>query len=550
MIEQVADISFSIFHPLPLSVDTALLPDKFTYPFHYVPHPLCIKAAEEVQAYLETQKQWQEELNKGKMFGVLIVRTPDHKIGYLAAFSGILAGSNRHAYFVPPIYDVQQPRGFFRQEEEKISRINACIQKLETDPVYLSCRQQLTETRALATEKLTQAKEQLKTAKANRHLRRRDSLPEAELSEMIRESQYQKAEYKRQVRYWQEQITRLENELRTYRFEIEALKTERKKRSATLQQKLFRAFEILNAKGEIKNLSDIFANTVQKTPPAGAGECAAPKLLQYAYLNRLQPLAMAEFWWGNSPKTEIRRHGYYYPACQGKCGPILAHMLQGITVEENPLNRPGPEAAAPEILFEDEWLLIVNKPAGLLSVPGKTNRISVYQIIKQRYPQATGPLIVHRLDMATSGLLLIAKTKEVHKKLQVQFCSRTVIKQYIALLDGIVPSDEGTVDLPLCPDFMHRPQQMVSAERGKTAITRYRVIERRSHHTLIIFYPLTGRTHQLRVHAAHPAGLNAPILGDELYGHKAERLYLHAQRLEFQHPITFKSITVEKKIKF
>lgn len=332
--------------------------------------------------------------------------------------------------------------------------------------------------------------------------------------------------------------------------EIEQLKQERKRRSAALQRKLFEQFRILNARGEVKDLCELFAPTYQGAPPAGAGECAAPKLLQYAYQHQLEPIAMAEFWWGDSPKTEIRHHGYYYPACKGKCEPILHHMLQGLRVDENPLLADSHRETKLDILYEDDYLLVINKPEGMLSVPGKGDVDSVYQRLSILYPEATGPIIVHRLDMATSGLLLAAKTKEAHQDLQAQFKNRTIQKRYIALLEGEVPQDEGEIRLPLCSDPLDRPRQIVSEEFGKPALTRYRVLERTSGKTLIAFYPQTGRTHQLRVHAAHPLGLHCPILGDELYGRKAERLYLHAEYLAFTHPITFERIEIRAKIPF
>ena len=317
-----------------------------------------------------------------------------------------------------------------------------------------------------------------------------------------------------------------------------------------MQQQLFEQFRIVNGKGEIRDLCDIFKDTAQKVPPAGTGECAAPKLLQYAYLHQLKPVAMAEFWWGNSPKMEIRHHGYFYPACKGKCEPILKHMLQGLNVEDNPLLTDLHRHTELEILFEDDWLLAINKPAGMLSVPGKTDADSVYQRLKTQYPDATGPMIVHRLDMATSGILLIAKTKEVHQNLQAQFKNRTVKKRYTALLDGVITADKGIIDLPLCLDPSDRPRQIVNEKYGKPAMTRYQVLSRSNNQTRIAFYPLTGRTHQLRVHASHPQGLNAPIIGDELYGKGAERLYLHAEFLEFRHPVSGEIIRIEKEADF
>lgn len=508
-------------------------------------------AADEVQVYLQHQAQWQDELQQGKMFGILIVQTTEGEIGYLAAFSGILAGKNIHPYFVPPIYDLLQPDGFFKKEEEHISAINHRIRELEEDTAYQECRQALEEETARCSRLLSQAKAKLKAAKELRDCRRQtEQLSESEQAAMIRESQFQKAELKRLERNLKEHLSSLQKETDTYVSQIEALKNERKSRSATLQQQLFEQFRLLNARGEVKDLCSIFAHTVHKIPPAGAGECAAPKLLQYAYSHHYRPVAMAEFWWGNSPKAEIRHHGHYYPACKGKCEPILGHMLQGLEVEENPLLEDNHRTTVLDIIYEDDYLLIVNKPAGMLSVPGKETADSVYSRIRHLYPDATGPLVVHRLDMATSGLLLIAKTKEVHQNLQAQFSNRSIKKRYTALLEGIVSDEEGTIDLPLCLNPLDRPRQIVDKEHGKPAITRYRVLARTESQTLVAFYPLTGRTHQLRVHSAHSLGLHCPIKGDELYGSKADRLYLHAEFLEFTHPVSKEKVTIEVKADF
>ena len=595
------------------------LPEKFTYPFHYTPHPLCVLAAEEVKEYIASRKEWQEELASGKMFGVLIVQTDngitnneENQIGYLAAFSGNLGGKNLHPYFVPPVYDLLQPEGFFKIEEEQISAINIRIRELENSSSYLDSKEKWKIETEQAKAVLNQAKAELKMAKEAREIRRQSSpeLSEEEQASLIRESQYQKAEYKRLEKEWKKRLEELEMEVRHFDIEIERLKTERKERSAALQRKLFEQFRMLNAQGEVKDLYTIFEQTVQKVPPAGAGECALPKLLQYAYLHQLKPLAMAEFWWGDSPKNEIRHHGYCYPSCKGKCEPILQHMLQGLEVDENPLLNPVHEEEELEIVFEDEWLLVVNKPAGMLSVPGKAeDRDSVYHRLKKKYPEATGPMIVHRLDMATSGLLLVAKTKEVHQDLQAQFANRSIKKRYVAVLDGAIIKTEketkpiaekaillaketvstkktakaertgntGRIELPLCLNPLDRPRQMVSSEHGKEAITEYQIISESERitsesentfnesnrideserninesrkYTRIVFYPLTGRTHQLRVHAAHPEGLGCPILGDELYGKKADRLYLHAEYIEFRHPIYGDILCIQKEADF
>ena len=595
------------------------LPEKFTYPFHYTPHPLCVLAAEEVKEYIASRKEWQEELASGKMFGVLIVQTDngitnneENQIGYLAAFSGNLDGKNLHPYFVPPVYDLLQPEGFFKIEEEQISAINIRIRELENSSSYLGSKEKWKIETEQAKAVLNQAKAELKMAKEAREIRRQSSpeLSGEEQASLIRESQYQKAEYKRLEKKWKKRLEELETEVRHFDIEIERLKTERKERSAALQRKLFEQFRMLNAQGEVKDLYTIFEQTVQKVPPAGAGECALPKLLQYAYLHQLKPLAMAEFWWGDSPKNEIRHHGYYYPSCKGKCEPILQHMLQGLEVDENPLLNPIHEEEELEIVFEDEWLLVINKPAGMLSVPGKAeDRDSVYHRLKKKYPEATGPMIVHRLDMATSGLLLVAKTKEVHRDLQAQFANRSIKKRYVAVLDGVIIKTEketkpiaekailiaketvstkktakaertgntGRIELPLCLNPLDRPRQMVSSEHGKEAITEYQIISESERitsesentfnesnridesersinesrkYTRIVFYPLTGRTHQLRVHAAHPEGLGCPILGDELYEKKADRLYLHAEYIEFRHPIYGNILCIQKEADF
>lgn len=542
-----------MLHRFTTSITDIPLPERFTYPFCYTPHPLCILAAKEVQSYLTRQTAWKDELRQGKMFGVLIVQTEHGETGYLAAFSGILAGKNLHPFFVPPVYDLLQPQGFFKIEEENISSINRNIRQLENDKAYAALSAELARTIQSAEDILATAKAQLKEAKTAREQRRKEKeLNAQEEAELIRESQFQKAEYKRLERSWKARITTLQTQTEDWERRISALKSERKTRSAALQQKLFEQFGMLNYRGEVKNLCGIFGQTVHKTPPAGAGECAAPKLLQQAYLHGWKPIAMAEFWWGDSPKTEIRHHGHYYPACKGKCEPILQHMLQGLQVEENPmLKRMQVPSQNLEIVYEDPWLSVINKPAGMLSVPGKEDAVSVYSLMREQYPEADGPLTVHRLDMATSGLMLIAKTKRVHQNLQAQFKNRLVRKRYVALLEGVVPKDKGTVDLPLCLNPLDRPRQMVHTEHGKPAITDYQVLERLDgKRTRIAFYPRTGRTHQLRIHAAHPLGLHCPIIGDELYGEKADRLYLHAEYLEFTHPITGETVRITKEAEF
>lgn len=551
----------------PMSVE---LPSQFTYPFHYTPHPLVVLAANEVNAYLQSRTDWHEELSHGKMFGVLLVQTQEHKIGYLAAFSGNLAGSNHHDFFVPPVYDLLRPGDFFKIEENNISAINRRIKEVTTSESYMLLRRTTDAVRLQAKEELTKAKNELKAQKSNRDEERKaidellDRLMQQDaetrnatitayknrLQEMIKESQFQKAEYKRLEKRLKEKVALQEEALHKVEDEVTQLRQERKNRSAALQLKLFQHFRMLNAKGEVKDLCQIFEETRQSVPPAGSGECALPKLLQYAYQNDLKPLAFGEFWWGESPKDEIRHHGQFYPSCKGKCEPILKHMLVGLAVEPNPLSENRFNGSSLKIIYEDEWIVAIEKPAGMLSTPGKECIESVSERLQKMYPEATGPLLVHRLDMATSGILLAAKNKEIHAALQSLFEARKVRKIYTALLDAVPKEKQGCINLPLCLNPLDRPRQMVSYEHGKEAITLYEVIATKNNQALVRFDLLTGRTHQIRVHAAHPLGLNCPIKGDDLYGKHADRLYLHATEVIFTHPITGKKIALKSNVPF
>lgn len=538
-----------MFHLFQKSVDDIELPKQFTYPFSYEPHPLSVMAADEVRAYISSQNQWSEELAQGKMFGVLVVRNGQGELGFLAAFSGQLAGTYQHDYFVPPVYDLSEPDGFFRDEERYISSLNDKVESIASSAEYLSLRSLVERLEEQVERLASEWRLRLAQAKEERDARRTGSLTEEEEHQLVKESQFLKAECKREKSRLQAELQQAQAGLTRYEEEMEALKRERKQRSSALQGRLFDQFVLLNAKGENRSLCGIFSRVGHPIPPSGAGECAAPKLLQYAFLNHYEPLCMAEFWWGASPKAIVRHHGHYYPACKSKCEPILQFMMQGLDVEPSPI-QPLSQELTLEVVWEDDDIAVVNKPAGVLSVPGKSDAQSVYSFVRKRYPEATGPLVVHRLDMSTSGLLIIAKRKEVHQALQKQFNDHTVRKRYVALLQGNLATDSGTICLPICPDVEHRPCQMVSEKYGKYALTEYEVIGRKEGMTRVYFYPKTGRTHQLRLHAAHARGLGMPIVGDELYGRKADRLYLQAQRIEFTHPVTGERITVEVACEF
>ena len=456
-------------------------PERFTYPFCYEPHPLCQLAAKEVQAYIAAHPEIREDADQGKMFGVLVVeqdilgspRNPRKSYGFLAAYSGLLAGRNDWAYFVPAVYDAQQPDGHFKTTEREISRMAS-----------ISSRPSITSGTSLSSTTSPSSTTSLSSG-----------------------------------------TRALSQELQTW---------------------LFHQYQLLNARGEVKDLVDIWQEYYNRPkllqkyplPPGGTGDCCAPKLLQYAYQQGLKPLCMAEFWWGATTKTELRHHLNYYPACRGKCKPILTWMLQGLDVDPDP-ELLGLQQMELPVVYEDEWLVVVNKPSGLLSVPGRIGQYSVETIMQQRYP---GSFVAHRLDMGTSGLLIVAKTQEVYRTLQEQFVKHQVKKKYLAILEPnrpnipTNPTHSGRISLPLRPDPMNRPRQLVDLEHGKRAVTDYEFLS----DSLVALWPQTGRTHQLRIHCAHPDGLGRPIVGDELYGtrQKGQRLMLHAAELWFRHPVT------------
>lgn len=534
-------------------IDAYDLPERFTFPFYYQPHPLCELAVKELQHHLETQTDWQhnfgltgdKETAIGKMFGVLLVQNKQGEIGYLAAFSGKVAECNHLAHFVPPVFDMLEEGSFFRKGQDELSDLSEQIQYLGTNPKIAEYEAKLATEKESASEKIQVHRASMIEGRKDRKKRRiaAENTLNAEDFLKIKESLSKESiQQKNQLRdltlYWDDRIQKAVDELHHFTDELIALKQQRKDLSNSLQKQLFDNYRFLNKEGSYKNLRDIFQNTAQQIPPAGAGECAAPKLLHYAFKHDMKPLALAEFWWGESPKSEIRKHQHFYAACLGKCQPILEHMLEGMSIDDNPLLNNPAEGKTIDIVYQDDVMVIINKPAEFLSVPGKNIEDSVYFRMKQSFPAATGPLIVHRLDMSTSGLMVIALNKEVHKNLQKQFINRTVKKRYVALLDGELKDEEGIISLPLRVDLDDRPRQLVCYDYGRLAETQWQVIERNDNKTKVYFYPKTGRTHQLRVHSAHVKGLNTPIVGDDLYGNKASRLHLHAESLDFNHPVT------------
>ena len=540
-----------LFHPLKWGFER---PRRMNNPFYYEPHPLALQAVDEVVAFLKgdtaqrflpakVAKSFVHDISKGKMFGVLVVERKaesgeDNETGYLAGYSGQIAGRADWEGFVPTVFDYLQPDGYFKRHEAEIVDVSEEIRSLENSDEYSLARRHLDDVRQQAEREIADYKAMMLHSKNERNLRRkalREAVDQAEAEEeMIRESQFQKAELRRIKKRWTGEIALAEDSLREIDERLKLLRQKRHAMSDELQRWLFAQFSMLNALGERRSLLEIWKNEL---PPAGAGECCEPRLLQYCFRKGWHPLCMAMFWWGESPKEEVRHHLHFYPACNSKCKPILGWMLRGLDVESNQLEDEKHQKLT--IIYEDDSICVVNKPAGMLAVRGKGNRESVQSMMQERYPDAENPLVVHRLDMATSGLMVVAKTMEAYRCLQQQFAKREVRKRYVAVLSHEESRKKGEISLPLRPDLSDRPRQIVDFVHGKKAETTYESIG----NCRINLYPHTGRTHQLRVHCAHADGLNNPIKGDELYGKRADRLYLHAEELSFLHPMTHERVT-------
>ena len=524
----------------PLSYD-GLLPETFNNPFDYVPHPVCEAAVADLLPRVEELMRGNPE---GKMFGVLVVRNEENaRLYYLAAFSGQLCDKSVLPGFVPPVFDFLDPDGYFKVHETEITAINQKISALQSDSRYFEYKESYQQIQADAEVAIAEAKRKMREAKEKRDAERsKKTLTAEEEAEFVKESQFLKAELRREKKRWAEKFAAAKAEVVDFEKRIDELANRRKTMSEALQNWLFEHFVMVNYAGERRNLLDIFRDTVQQLPPAGTGECCEPKLLQYAYTHGLKPIQMAMFWWGKSPEGEIRHHLHYYPACSGKCKPVLTYMLPPEVLAANSHRDLSKQL---EIVYEDADLWVVNKPSGMLSVPGRSHRESVISLLQEHCKDGETPLVVHRLDMDTSGLLIVAKHKTAHYRLQKQFRDRQIQKIYMAVLDGdpLTIGEEGRIALPLAPDLMHRPFQKVDKEHGKPAVTEYLVVDEH----VVELHPLTGRTHQLRVHCAHAEGLNRPIKGDNLYGRRSDRLYLHAARIVFVHPMRGEEMVFERK---
>lgn len=544
-----------MFHPFSTDVSGIELPHSFNNPFFYTPHPLCKVAADELRALLNSNEEWAADAATGKMMGVLVVRDTVGRIGYLAGFSGLLCGSNRQDGFVPPVFDFLAPDGYFKCEERAISAINRDIEEIKSGSDYAAAVQAVATAEECAAELLAARRAEYAANKAARATKRaQGNLSADDAAALVRESQFEKAELKRLSARLQQGVQVAKVAVEPFEERIRLLSAERKERSAALQRWLFTQFRVLNGEGKESSLLEIFEEKRGCLPPAGAGECAAPKLLQYAYKNALQPLAMAEFWVGASPQGEVRRDGCFYGSCMSKCHPILGFMLQGMDVEESAIEKGGDSVSATRIVYEDDYIVVVDKPAGVLSVPGVVGGASV-QCRLRSILRSNDVFVAHRLDMATSGLLVAAKSVEVFKALQALFAAGEVEKRYTAILSAVPRSLPAEITLPLMPDYANRPCQRVDFEQGKPSRTLCESVSvfvyEGKERLAVSLLPVTGRTHQLRVHCAHPLGLDTPILGDKLYGgDTAPRLMLHAGYISFLHPVTGCSVELSSPASF
>ncbi len=531
----------------PLSFD-GQIPEKFRDPFDNTPQSLSILAAQSLQSRLSSNislSNWLNAEGNGKMFGVLVILDRQGNLGYLSSFSGMLNRQWLVPGFVPPVFDVEEQAAMLRDGEAHLLELSNAIKSSQSNPARLMAIQELSnleqksELEISALKQLNQENRELRR-KRREHIRDEDDKAGL-LHELSLSSQEDKKANKQLKARWQEKLQKARQQLNNiYEDEINELKAKSRQISQQLHTQVFATYRLQNSLGERASIVSLFDG---KTPPGGTGDCAAPKLLQFAVKNNFKPLALAEFWWGGEPTNGIRHHGEFYPPCRGKCHPILPFLLKGVEMESAG-SSDNAAILQPTIVYEDDHIIAVDKPPGLLSIPGKQVTHSVFSWLTEHFIDASGPLLVHRLDMSTSGLLLAAKNSLAHKHIQKQFIERKVEKRYLAVLSKPVEQEVRIIRLPIRVDLDDRPHQLVCYQHGKQAETRVEVISRTVDSTRVYFYPLTGRTHQLRVHAAHKKGLAAPIVGDELYGTRGERLMLHAESLSFCHPHTGKRMTL------
>ncbi len=524
------------------------LPTSFPSPFATPPHPLAVRAAGHLIAELTSERLpgLGEAAGEGKMLAVLVVRAASGALGYLRGFSGMLSGRWRRPGFVPPLFDEEAREPWWSEAQRELAEYDRELHELREGADAAAQRMAFRQLLAVQTREREELAASHRERRERRHRMRHalgTSTTDARQRHLLdQESRGDKAQRRALDAEHAAARAQLGPALAALDARLTWLEQRRAERSAFFQRELFEQTTVPDARGHERSLRALFS---PGEPPSGAGDCAGPKLLGYALRRGLTPLAMAELWWGASPLGGGRHHGQLYPACRSKCGPLLPAMLQGLDADPAPVfGSCSKEEAAPlSVRYEDEWLLAIEKPAGLLTVPGRTLELEESVLARLRRERGTRELwVAHRLDLDTSGLLLAAKGQEAYVRLQRLFAERCMEKRYLAWVCGEVIGDHGTIELALRPDLEDRPRQLHDPVHGKEAITRWRVLARRPDRTLMEFRPLTGRTHQLRVHAAHPRGLDAPILGDRIYGRAgagdAPRLLLHAAELAFEHPFT------------
>lgn len=528
------------------------LPLRLNNPFYPNISDVGLAALEHFKSMLLSQKTISEHFKNGgvgKMFGLLVVQTKPNQLGYLTAFSGKINDTVDVDGFVPPVFDTLVYDGFYKKGERFLDDLTHEIERLAASRDYADVIRNFELVKQEHQKELLDLVEQIKFGKARRKTMRSNACQEL-LEQLSQESideqlrlKWRKKEMQHELEIWQQKIN-------VFELQIQELKHKRKTFSQQLQKQLFQNYTFLNAHKQEKNLIEIFETFGAEVPPAGAGECAAPKLFQFAFQHNLIPIELIEFWWGPSPASQIRVQGNCYPSCRSKCEPILNHMLSATAYEPAPLLNDDDRLADVQVLYQDKHLAVLNKPFDVLSVPGKVQSLSVQDYLPTLFPNAKRPMLAHRLDRPTSGILLVAMNHEVYVALQKQFMQRKINKRYEALLQGEIDQQSGFIDLPLRVDLDNRPQQMVCYEHGLPAQTKFEVVQIIEGKTRIHFYPISGRTHQLRVHAAHIKGLNTPIIGDDLYGTKANRLHLHAAEISFWHPGLQKNLTVSCDVPF
>ncbi|PMH12468.1 RluA family pseudouridine synthase [Vibrio splendidus] len=525
------------------------IPTRFTFPYYYTPHPTCELAMLQLQQSLIDCGV--NETSQGNLYAVLLVQNPTtQELGYLSAFSGLqldssLASQLTSIAFVPSAFDGQQFQSHNSANLARQSQLADDIKKLQQShnlDALVTELQELTVESAQAIEAFqlamaankTQRNELRDQANQEKALGNLESAANL-LKQLGNQSSQEKRDLKALRIEWKQKIAERQSQVDLIDSELKNRKQDHQAISEQLETQRLSHYRFIDQALESKSLLELLDG---KDALEGSGDCCLPKLLNFAFEHGFKPLALSEFWWGLPPTDIIRQHANLYPVCQSKSFEILDHQLTHIELEDNPLIVNPAVGKSFDIVYEDDEIVVVNKPEEFLSVPGKFIEDSVYTRIKARYPNATGPLIIHRLDMSTSGLLTLALTAESNKHIQKQFIDRTVEKRYTALLDGEIDGKSGDISLPLRGDITDRPRQLVCHEHGRNADTYWEAIGTSNGKTKVHLYPKTGRTHQLRVHCAHPLGLGVPIRGDDLYGYKRERLHLHAGYLKLIHPTT------------